>query len=538
MPKTPMNENLEYAKLFARFPLRLKQFLRRHLTVEDARRTVRERMAHRPENFLRVVERNIYANPSSPYLKLLKHAGCEFGDLRASAAQKGVEGTLRELREEGVYVTYEEFKGRKPILRNGLTLAVRASDFDNPYAERDIRTESSGSTGLGLAVNQNLEHIAKTAAYHLLLEDVHGLRELPCASWMSFFPGSGLGAAIRRELMGHPLQRWFIPSGWRDSKYWFKYDLAALYMFAWLRVYGARTPFPQVVKPEQAIIIARWMHNTLKTHGRCVLFTGVSRGLRVCLAAERAGLDLKGAVMRVGAEPVTPAKIEVIQRVGVRLISGYGMVEASPLTIACANSPDADDVHLIQDAYALLTHPYEVESAGITVPAFNLTALLDTAPKVLFNYQADDYGLVQERSCGCALESYGYTTHISQVRSYSKLVGEGVTLIGNEIERILEEQLPARFGGSPLDYQFLEEEDEQGFTRLYLLISPQLGVIDEPHVLEFLHNALRESSPMADAARTVWQNTQTIRIKRQEPFSNARGKVLPLHVKRHVVQSS
>ena len=83
-----MNENLEYAKLFARFPFRLRRFLQQRLTVDEAKRTVREGMEHRPESFLQVVERNIYSYPASPYLKLLKHAGCEFGDLHTVRGTK------------------------------------------------------------------------------------------------------------------------------------------------------------------------------------------------------------------------------------------------------------------------------------------------------------------------------------------------------------------------------------------------------------------------------------------------------------------
>ena len=43
----------------------------------------------------------------------------------------------------------------------------------------------------------------------------------------------------------------------------------------------------------------------------------------------------------------------------------------------------------------------------------------------------------------------------------------------------MERVLPARFGGSPLDYQLMEEEDERGFTRLSLLVSPKLRIADE-----------------------------------------------------------
>jgi hypothetical protein len=131
-----MNETFEYIKTFTQFPFALRRFLKHRLTVEEAKQIVHDRMEHREENFLRVVERSIYGYPRSPYLALLKMAGCELGDLRTVMKQKGLEGSLRQLREEGVYVTFEEFKGRKPIVRSGLTIPVQARDFDNPFARR------------------------------------------------------------------------------------------------------------------------------------------------------------------------------------------------------------------------------------------------------------------------------------------------------------------------------------------------------------------------------------------------------------------
>jgi hypothetical protein len=168
------------------------------------------------------------------------------------------------------------------------------------------------------------------------------------------------------------------------------------------------------------------------------------------------------------------------------------------------------------------------------VPAFNLTTLLPSAPKVLLNVQMDDYGIVEERHCGCELDTYGYTTHLHEIRSYSKLVGEGATLIGNEMQRILEEDLPARFGGTPLDYQMMEDEDEQGFTRLYVLVSPRVEIADEQQVIDAILDALRASSSMADAARTIWQQMQTIQVRRAEPIWTARAKLMPLHIQRHL----
>src|SRR5213592_3774379 len=109
-----MGETLDYVKMFAAFPFALRRFSRHRLTLPEAQRIVRERMEQREENFLRLVERSVYGYPRSPYLALLKLAGCEFGDLRVLVTQRGLEGALRELRENGVYITFEEFKGRKP----------------------------------------------------------------------------------------------------------------------------------------------------------------------------------------------------------------------------------------------------------------------------------------------------------------------------------------------------------------------------------------------------------------------------------------
>ena len=198
----------------------------------------------------------------------------------------------------------------------------------------------------------------------------------------------------------------------------------------------------------------------------------------------------------------------------------------------CAQAADPSDVHLLHDGFALFTHPHLVQGANVTVPAFHLTAFLDAMPKMMLNLQYDDYGIIEERHCGCEFDACGYTTHLREIRSYSKLVGEGVTLIGDEMIKILEQVLPARFGGSPLDYQLAEQEDPQGFTRLYLIIHPRLEIADEPAVVQVVLNAMRDSSPMADAARTVWQQTQTIQIKRQEPAWTERGKFMPLHIQR------
>ena len=157
---------------------------------------------------------------------------------------------------------------------------------------------------------------------------------------------------------------------------------------------------------------------------------------------------------------------------------------------------------------------------------------------MLLNVESDDYGIIEQRSCGCGLEEIGFTEHIREIHSFSKLTGEGVTLVGSEMIHILEEVLPARFGGSPLDYQLIEEEDEQGFTRLSLAISPGVEIADEAAVIETILESLGQGNDAADIARAIWSQAGTLQVKRMEPIWTARGKLMPLHLMKRAGHSS
>jgi hypothetical protein len=122
------------------------------------------------------------------------------------------------------------------------------------------------------------------------------------------------------------------------------------------------------------------------------------------------------------------------------------------------------------------------------------------------------------------------TEHLRQIRSFRKLTGEGVTLVGSEMVNILEEVLPNRFGGSPLDYQLLEEEDDHGFTRLHLVVSPKIKLPDEAEVIEVVLQALKQGDAASDLATAIWSQARTLRVRRREPILTAGGKHMPLQV--------
>jgi hypothetical protein len=144
---------------------------------------------------------------------------------------------------------------------------------------------------------------------------------------------------------------------------------------------------------------------------------------------------------------------------------------------------------------------------------------------------------MEQRRCGCEFEALGLTTHLRDIHSYRKLTGEGVTMIGSEMLDIIENVLPSRFGGSPLDYQLLEQEDEQGLTRLYVLVSPKVNLSNEQEVVDTVLEAMRRTSPQADATRLVWQRAGTLRVRREEPVWTNRGKLMPLRVERRASDS-
>jgi hypothetical protein len=517
--------------MYTRFAWGLRGFLHHTITLEEAQSAVRERLAKRETNFLRLVDKGIFGYPRSPYLPLLKLAQVELGDIQNMVRDTGLEDTLRTLQEAGVYVTFEEFRGREPIVRGGKVIPVHAHDFDNPYLKRYYYTESGGTSGGAARIPIDWESIAARAPQLMLARDAHGLLDAPMAVWRGILPdNSGINSILHASRYGQVPQRWFSPIASRDLRPSLRYRLATLYIVAVGRLSGVPIPRPELVSLERADAVARWVADTLAVHGTCLLGCHVSLALRVALAAREQGLNLTGATFMGGGEPPTPTKVREITRTGACWVSTYFFAEAGAVGMGCARPADPSDVHLMKDTLALIQSPRQVPGTNMTVDLFLFTSLLLEAPKLLLNVESDDYGVIEDRRCGCPLDACGFTQHLRHIHSLRKLTGEGVTLVGGEMIHILEEVLPARIGGSPLDYQLLEEEDEQGFTRLNLLVHPRIEINDDAEVIEVILKALEESSVSADAARAIWQQAKTLQIQRRAPIATARGKLMPLHL--------
>jgi hypothetical protein len=194
----------------ARFLWQVPSFLRHPATVEEARTTLCRRLENREADFLVLVKRTIYEHPTSPYRGLLKLGGCEYWDLERLVREEGGEGALRDVFRHGVYLTVDEFKGRRPVRRGSVTLQMDPHTFQNPWSTAHVLAQTSGSRGPRASVPIDLGFIRDWAVDVCLALAADGGREWVHAQW--YVPGGGaITYSLSFVLCGAPPARWFSP---------------------------------------------------------------------------------------------------------------------------------------------------------------------------------------------------------------------------------------------------------------------------------------------------------------------------------------
>jgi hypothetical protein len=517
---------------FARFGWGLREYLRRPLSAAECRRVVEQQLRSRDESFLGVLEKGVFAQPSSPYRALFEAAGIELGDVAQLVQGHGVEGALERLHDAGVYVALDEFKGRRPIERLGLSLPVRPEDFFNPLRGQAFVLHDVGSRGVRRGGPLDLVHTARSAVHHSLLLESFDLFHRPYALWLPVPPGrAGLIDVLRIAKLGKPIDRWFSQTPPGLTRGALKPSLITRTTVAASRRWDRGIPRPEHVPLTDASPVARWLAAKRTAGEPAHLNTYPTSAVRVCQAAEAAGLDISGTVFRVGGEPYTSAKDEAVRRAGCRALSYYGAVETSAIGMSCAEPDQLDDVHLLTDKLGIIQREREVAEGAARVAVLVFTTLLPTAPRLLLNVESDDYGVHSERECGCLFGRLGLTRHLHGIRSYDKLTSSGMTFVGSDVAALLDEALPARFGGAPTDYQLIEEEDA-GIPKVSIVVSPRVGELDEQELVATVLDALASGPAYKRMMASVWQSGDTLKVVRREPHATAHAKILPLHLVR------
>ena len=105
---------------------------------------------------------------------------------------------------------------------------------------------------------------------------------------------------------------------------------------------------------------------------------------------------------------MTDARARSLAHAGCRASICYGMGEVRRIGQPCGAPAALDDVHVLVDKLALIRRE-RLLPGGVSVMVNVYTTLLPVTPKLMLNLESDDYGVVEERACGCAQASLDLT---------------------------------------------------------------------------------------------------------------------------------
>jgi hypothetical protein len=519
---------IQDAAVGARLLRSLPGFLRHPVSLDEARATLRCRLEQREADFLALARRLIYGKWPSLYRPLLQAAGCEFGDLERAVGEQGVEGALRILCRSGVYLTVDELKGRAPALRGSTSIRLDPSRLRNPLSAFHIVAQTGGSRGPRLPVPVDLAFIRDQAINWRLVLEARGCAVRPHAQW-TVPGGQALINVLESAAYGAPYDRWFSQVDPAEPSLHPRYRWSARLLRWGSRLARVPMPGPEYVPLHAPLPVARWLRDALRSRGTPHLASPASAAVRVCQAALEAGLDLRGAHLTVGSEPLTSARLAAVRQAGAEVASSYGSTESGRVGYSCLAPAAPDDLHLYHDKVALIQAGHDAIGSGLPPRTLLVSSLCPTAPLVLLNVSLGDQAEVSQRSCGCPLERYGWPTHLQNIRSFEKLSAGGMTFLDRDVIHVLEEVLPARFGGSPIHYQLVEQEAEDGRPRLRLLVHPAVGPLDSKALTDTFLTAIGGGSGAERVMELQWRQAGFLRVERRAPIVTAAGKVLHLY---------
>ncbi len=511
----------------------LGQILAKPMSFEESVQVLKDRLANRESNFLSMLERCIYANPNSPHRVLLQHAGYGFERVAKMVKTQGIEKTLETLYKDGVYIEILEFKGKKEIVRGNRTFRFVEKDFNNPLLTGGFDTQSGGTRGAGTKMSVPLEFIHQNNVYGIFGAHEYGMLKNKVVIWLPILPaGEGLFFSLRFAAMGNPPVKWFSQTDERYTHHSAMDKLKTVSSIWMAKFYRKRLPRPEFVDMRDTLRIAKWLGGNLNCSPGFSVVTYSSSALRLVTAARKEGIDLGKTIFWLMGEPLTAKISEEIESYGCKAYSLYGCNELMIIGQGCPKPVNSDDMHFLSDKLAVIQHERRVEHSDISVNSFLFTTLWETSPKVFLNTETGDYGIIERRKCGCTFDKLGYSEHIHTIRSFEKLTAEGVTFIGSNLISLIQDTLPSQFGGDGTSYQFVEDETKEGLTKLFVLVSPEIGEVDEDKLKKAIFNSLCGGPNLFGGARLMWNQADTINIKRQYPIPTRRGKIVPIQIRK------
>jgi hypothetical protein len=500
--------------------------------VEQAQEEIKKALDGREEGFLELVRTQIYERRTSPYLRLLKLAGCEFSDLQVHVHSHGLEKTLDQLARQGVYLTSDEFKGKKEVVRGRESFRVTPKDFEPINASSGFVIQSSGTSNRPVRSTVHLDYLELRALATAVFFSAHGLFSHAHALYDAILPGAGgVNNLLIQAKLGISTDRWFarkIPvNNWLEGMY---HRSATSLIVLMGKCFGPGFPNPEFIDLNDFHRIVRWVSEKRRERKTCCIASAASNAARIARTAVEMGESLEGLKFSVSGEPLTEAKRAVMERAGATVTSRFSCGPGLHVGSGCGNPLYPDQIHVNRHMLALIQHPRPLTHDGPPVYPLLWTAVYPSAPTVILNVESGDYGTLERGDCGCALDKVGFGLRVHHIRSFEKFTSEGMNYFYGDLYELLEGIFPSEFGGGPGDYQLVEEEDGNGQTRLTLAVHPSVGELDESKVLARLRSALAKGSRGNRFMAGVWENAGTFRLKREIPHASPRGKILPLHI--------
>ena len=330
--------------------------------------------------------------------------------MRSTVRDVGLEATLDRLHDAGVHVTLEEFKGRRPIERPGLSLPLDLRAFENPLATPHYIASTGGSRGTPRRVSVDLALLEQEGAYHAAVpgqlrpcrEAVCGLARDPAECLRHQQPPA---PGQDRRL---PWRAGSTPTALRVTREAVKFALFTHYTVRAGRLAGAKLPAPEYCPPEDGERVARWLAEmTARGHARRARHSGRPRRAGVpgrsrsrprhrrhLLPLRRRALYRgegrdRGRGGRNGGVPLHDGRDRADRR-GVRRRPR----RSTTCTCSATGSPSSSATG-------------RSTARGLTVGALHYTTLNASSPKLMINVESDDYGVLEERACGCVLGELG-----------------------------------------------------------------------------------------------------------------------------------
>jgi len=485
----------------------------------DPEGTIRTCMERRNDNFMAHAA-TLIATPGHPYHQMFQLVGCSYADLEASVRREGLEPTLEKLLREGVYLTHDEFRGKKEIVRSGRHIPASISMWNNPASKGGYVTSSSGTSGRAVATRHSVDSawigdsVARLCIQELNIPQSAGVSVAP------ILPGYGLFTVIGAARYSSGVARWYAPAGATPANRLYRI-LTRLFVTE-MRLLGVKAPYPIYLDQNDFRPMAEYLNSQLQG-GKIPAITGfVSTVARVAAAATSNGFDLTGCVAITSGEALTDAKRQVIQSSGMTVYPSYGTTDFGGIGAPCSQMNRGNCVHIFKHGIALISRKQQTAWTETPVNSLYATSILPRSARIFINAEIGDTGVIERARCDCSFSRLGFDLQVRDIAAISKVTAQGMTIEITELVPLLEEMLPARFGGHPGDYQLIEMEAGSQ-TEVVLRIRPGVSTAPANEIRRYF---LGEVKRVYGGSMSVisWLHSGGIRAEVAPPILASTGK--------------